>query len=220
MDFIESRQWRITLIILSSIVVLAFIASRISIHNYIITIVYLVVHLYQFCGIIISYFVIEYDDHFKVGTMNWLEVIFFMFFASPYWLILYIVNTTSEVYRDYDNSPFRLLIIGVPIPWFLVAILSPIFEDQLDLSSIASLIVFLIFYAYCSYAVMDRWMNKFELKIFPYLNPITWIAIPILLVYYSIRFKGSLKDIKKHMRKYQLKGKCTVIWFISTKFWI
>lgn len=165
--------------------------------------IYLIVHFYQFGGIITSYLTVEFKDYFNVGSTKCIEIVFFMFFATPYSCILFIVNTTNSDYRDNEESPFWGLIAGIPIPWFVVAILSPIIEDQPDIIFILTYLMFLVLYAYCSYAVMERWMDRFKLKFLPYLNPITWMVIPFLFMYYGIRFKWKFEDIRQHVRRQQ-----------------
>lgn len=106
MDFIESRRWKVTLIVLSSIAVVMFIVSRIMLNNYITMAIYLIVHLYQFGGIITSYLAVEFNNYFSVDSTKCIEIVFFMFFATPYSCILFIINTTNSDYRDNEESPF------------------------------------------------------------------------------------------------------------------
>jgi hypothetical protein len=209
MDFIESREWRIALIVLSSIIVVAFIASRVLINESIVTIsVYIGLHLYQLWGLIVSYFTVEFDNYFGVSSIKCVEIIFFVFFATPYCCIVFITRIAKGEYMDNEDSPWWGLIVGIPIPLWLVAMFSPIFEEKPDFVFMISFFIFLIFYAYWTYAVMDRWMDKFKLEIFPYLNPITWIAMLCLYTYYSIIFKWDSEAIKIYVRRHSRQGKC------------
>mmetsp|Transcript_14371 Transcript_14371/g.16062 ORF Transcript_14371/g.16062 Transcript_14371/m.16062 type:complete len:103 (+) Transcript_14371:292-600(+) len=101
---------------------------------------------------------------------------------------MFILNTRDRTYGDPEDSPCCCMIGTVPLPLVFILLLTPIIDGEMDVYFWTTYALFVMLYAYCTYAVMERLMDKFKCKGFPYSNPITWVAIPIIFLVFVAYF--------------------------------
>lgn len=197
MKIVTSRNWRHLILVISAAIVYLFVIWRMILNGLIPILVYISIHLYQLTGILIWYLIIEKDEYFSTEKVRCIETLFFCFIGTPYTSLMFILNTRDQVYGDPEDSPWCWMIGTVPIPWLVVAIVTPFIDTEKDFWFWICYILVMYLFAYCSYAVMENIMDMFKWKAFPYTNPVTWVSLPILVAVYWIGYCLNGEEIRR-----------------------